>query len=997
MAIDNTQAPQPALSDPNGVPQPCMGLDEAGYRTLIEWVPTAIFVVQAGRVRYANARLREGFGFTLDELAGMAPSALPVEAGRDEQRAQVPAQAGGSAPACRAHDIRGRRQDGTEFSVRVSGVRIELDGQPADLVTMHDIGELETACHAAEGRAQLLAQTEELALIGSSEYDVATNMVTQSAGMFRVFGEAPGDLVVDGEWLMQRLPASEEAVVRAILTNVRPGDPCEFEHRIVRADGTLRTVLHRVQAYADERGHTSRVVGIVQDVTAQRVAEQQLNLLANFDEVTTLPNRAALLDQLDAVVRRVRREDGRGLLLLLQIAQLRLVAESLGYAGGDRLLAAVARRLTGAGLGQDTLAHLGSGEYALLFVGGESEALPEEAVLAHAVAEVLSLPFTIDGVDVQVSGAIGIRTFPGDDDAADALLHQAQAAMHRAQALGDNQHCVYSAETHARGASRLAMEAALRRAIERREFCLHYQPQLDLVSGAVIGVEALLRWNDPVRGLVPPLEFIPLAEETGLIVPIGEWVLRSACEQALAWQRAGVPPLRMAVNLSVRQLQQSDIAHRIQAILLETGLHPRFLGLDITESVLIGESAHVAHVLGKLKALGVEISLDDFGTGYSSLSYLRQLPIDVVKVDRSFVHDVSAAPQDVSMTRAVIKMAHSLQMKVLAEGVETEGQLALLIAQHCDQMQGFFFSRPVPAEAIAEMLRERRQLPEHLLQRRARQRTLLLVDDEENVVASLKRLLRRDGYRIVTANSGAQGLQRLAEQPVDVIVSDQRMPGMTGVEFLRRAKDLFPDTVRMVLSGYTELQSITDAINEGAIYKFLTKPWDDERLRGHIEQAFRQKEMADENHRLSGAVRAANQELAAVNDRLQHLLKAQSDKIEREETSLLIARELLDNIPVPVIGIDAEGMIAFANADADALLAPAPSLLGRDAQEALPADLQRVWRAGDGAYHRIQLAGQHYQVVCRATAEQARARGKLLVLTPEPVAVAHAAHAALSL
>ena len=452
----------------------------------------------------------------------------------------------------------------------------------------------------------------------------------------------------------------------------------------------------------------------------------------------------------------------------------------------------------------------------------------------------------------------------------------------------------------------------------------------------------------------------------------------------------------MAVNLSVRQLQQSDIAHRIHAILLETGLQPRFLGLDITESVLIGESAHVAHVLGKLKALGVEISLDDFGTGYSSLSYLRQLPIDVVKVDRSFVHDVSAAPQDVSMTRAVIKMAHSLQMKVLAEGVETEGQLALLIAQQCDQMQGFFFSRPVPAEAIAEMLRERHQLPEHLLQRRARQRTLLLVDDEDNVVASLKRLLRRDGYRIVTANSGAQGLQRLAEQPVDVIVSDQRMPGMTGVEFLRRAKELFPDTVRMVLSGYTELQSITDAINEGAIYKFLTKPWDDERLRGHIEEAFRQKEMADENHRLSGAVRAANQELAEVNDRLQHLLKSQSDKIEREETSLLIARELLDNIPVPVIGIDAEGMIAFANADADELFAPAPSLLGRDAREALTGELLPVWQASDGGYHRVVLFGRPYRAVCRTMTQQARSRGKLLVLTPEPVAVGRPRREALA-
>jgi len=328
-------------------------------------------------------------------------------------------------------------------------------------------------------------------------------------------------------------------------------------------------------------------------------------------------------------------------------------------------------------------------------------------------------------------------------------------------------------------------------------------------------------------------------------------------------------------------------------------------------------------------------------------------------------------------------MAHSLQMKVLAEGVETEGQLALLIANHCDQMQGFFFSPPVPADKIADMLRARRQLPEHLLQRRARQRTLLLVDDEENVLASLKRLLRRDGYRIVTANSGAQGLQRLAEDSIDVILSDQRMPGMTGVEFLRRAKELYPDTVRMVLSGYTELQSITDAVNEGAIYKFLTKPWDDERLRGHIGEAFRQKEMADDNRRLSEAVQTANQELADVNQRLQKLLQAQRGKIEREEISLIVARELLENIPASVIGLDLDGMIAFANADAENLFTSAPSLLGRDAHDALPAELLQVWQSGDGASHRVELSGRHYQAVCRETTGQSRSRGKLLVLTPE--------------
>jgi len=962
-------------------PQFAQPLDEHNYRTLLENVPAAIFVIQDGRIRYVNPKMAEVFGFTPDELARLDPYLLTVAEDREQVRTRVRARLDGSAPRGPHYEIRCCRKDGSEFNVRVSGARIELEGRPADVVTMHDVTELKQATQAAEQRAQLLAQTEELALIGSSEYQVATNTVTQSAGMFRIFGEPLTEGVVDGEWLMQRVPASEEPVVRAILTNVRPDEPCEFEHRIVRADGTLRTVLHRAMAYTDSGGRVTRIVGILQDVTEQRAAAQRLTLLANSDEVTTLPNRAALLDNLDLAVRQARRQGCRGLLLVVQIAQLKMVSESLGYTGADRLLAVVAERLQGAGLAQDTLAHLGSGEYAVLLCGAEGSVAPE--MPARAIIGALERPFSIDAVDVQVSCAIGINVFPGTDDTAGALLHQAQAAMHRAQEQGDNQFCVYSPDNHARGASRLAMEAALRRALERREFSLHYQPQLDLVSGGLVGVEALLRWHDPTRGPVSPLEFIPLAEETGLIVPIGEWVLRTACEQNLAWQRAGLPALRTAVNLSVRQLQQPDIARRIHAILLETGLQPRHLGLEITESMLIGESTHVAHVLGELKALGIEISLDDFGTGYSNLSYLRQLPIDVVKVDRAFVHDVTAAPQDVSMTRALIKMAHSLQMKVLAEGVETEGQLALLIANHCDQMQGFFFSPPVPADKIADMLRERRQLPEHLLQRRVRQRTLLLVDDEENVLASLKRLLRRDGYRIVTANSGTQGLQRLAEESIDVILSDQRMPGMTGVEFLRRAKELYPETVRMVLSGYTELQSITDAVNEGAIYKFLTKPWDDERLRGHIEQAFRQKEMADDNRRLSDAVQTANQELADVNQRLQKLLQAQRGKIEREEVSLIVARELLENIPASVIGLDLDGMIAFANADAENLFTSAPSLLGRDAHDALPAELVQVWQSSDGTSHRVNLSGRHYQAVCRETAGQSRSRGKLLVLTPE--------------
>ena len=284
------------------------------------------------------------------------------------------------------------------------------------------------------------------------------------------------------------------------------------------------------------------------------------------------------------------------------------------------------------------------------------------------------------------------------------------------------------------------------------------------------------------------------------------------------------------------------------------------------------------------------------------------------------------------------------------------------------------------------MLRERRQLPERFIDRPKRRRTLLIVDDEENILAALKRLLRREGYHSVTANSAMEGLQRLAEVDVDVIVSDQRMPGMTGVEFLRRAKELYPDTVRMVLSGYTELQSITDAVNEGAIYKFLTKPWDDERLRVHIEEAFRQKELADENRRLSREVQTANQELAEVNQRLQRLLATQREQTSLEEGRAANAREVLENVPAPIIGLDAGGLIAFVNRDAETLLPGGEALLGREAHDALPIELCEIWRRRDGVQRRVDIGGRGFRAVCRPMDTASRAQGSLLVITPEDLA-----------
>ncbi|MES2784643.1 MAG: EAL domain-containing protein [Pseudomonadota bacterium] len=953
------------------------------YQMLVEQVQTAVFVVQDDRLLFVNPKLAQLFGYSREEmLCGMDPVLLTVPEHRAHVRTQVRERVAG-VPGV-AYELDCIRKDGTRFCAQVWGVRIELSGRPADLVTMHDVSEMKLATRIAQQRAELLSNAEELARIGCAEVDLASGDMTLSAGMFRILGEQVSDKTVTREWLLSRVPSEDRPYVQAISEGVSVGEMYEFQHRILHADGGLRTVLHRGLAEADRQGRMVRSVTILQDITVQRAAEQQLDLLANSDDVTGLPNRNAVKVLLDAAIRQAHREDHHLAVLGIEIDQLKLVSESLGFAGGDQLLMDVGRRLRSRLGVDDVLAHLGSGEFvALLAPFGEEDEQAVRAVAALLI-EALAPPFAVGESEVKVSCDIGVALFPKHGDDPDKLLHQAQAAMYRAHELGKNQVCVFSMDMHSKAIARLAMESGLRRALERGEFEVLYQPKLDLEKGSVIGAEALLQWNFPARDPMPGADFLGIAEEIGLIVPIGEWTLRTVCKQALAWQRDGFAPLRVAVNLSERQLRQPDIVRRIQSILVETGIDPRYLGLEITEGVLMYESTHVARVLRELKALGIEISLEDFGMGHSNLSYLRTLPIDVVKVDRSFVHDVTAAPQSVSITRAIITMAHSLQMKVLAEGVETEGQLALLIANHCDQMQGFYFSAPVSAGAMAGILSEGKGLPEHLLLRRTRKRTLLLVDDEDNIVASLRRLLRRDGYYVVTANSGAQGLQRLAEQSVDVIISDQRMPGMTGVEFLRRAKELYPDTVRIVLSGYTELQSITDAINEGAIYKFLTKPWDDKHLAGHIAEAFVHKEMIDENRRLGSAVIVANHELNEVNERLQRLLSTQREQIDREESSLTVAREVLDNISAAIVGIDLDGMIAFVNASAEELLGPAIPVLGRGADEILSAALLEVWRAADGVHHEVLVADQPYRAVCRPMSGS-RSRGTLLVLAPVSV------------
>jgi diguanylate cyclase (GGDEF)-like protein/PAS domain S-box-containing protein len=704
--------------------------------------------------------------------------------------------------------------------------------------------------------------------------------------------------------------------------------------------------------------------------------------LTLFDALTELPNRIQLLQDIHFTAERCESACSGFSVLAIDVPRIETLKGSLGFGASDTLVMTLAARLKDFCSEQEIAARLEGGEFAVRLEPEGSADVHAALARARAIRAALEVPCLIGATEIVPHCVIGIAMYPTDGKDGQILLERAQTARMSTSGGWSGDISFYGPQKSTHVMRELGLESALRQAISANELRLLYQPAVDLSSGEIVSVEALLRWRSEQFGEVAPAEFIPLAERSALIHSIGEWVLRETCRQAAAWRACGLAAPRIALNLSSRQLEQPGFAAQAQQIALECGADPSWLGLEITESMLIEDSDHVCDALRQLKAIGFEILLDDFGTGYSSLSRLQDMPIDIVKIDRRFIPDVTAAPEEVSVTRAVITMARSLQMRVLAEGVETEGQLSLLAAHGCDLVQGYFFSRPVTAAVVETMVREKRRLPQKFLTRSTGGRTLLLVDDEENILSSLKRLLRRDGYQIICARSAAEGLQRLAESQVDVIVSDQRMPGMTGVEFLRRAKDLYPDTVRMVLSGFTDLQSIIDAVNEGAIYKFLTKPWDDGRIRGHIGEAFRQKEMADENRRLTREVESANGRLEQLNQQLQQSLQQQNDQSSILQRSADSAREVLDGLPVAIIGIDPEGLIAFVGGAASEIVPQLSCLIGRAAATALPPGLVRLLQDNPASAGHVDCDDRRFHAVVRTLNVSGALRGRLMVLIP---------------
>jgi len=477
--------------------------------------------------------------------------------------------------------------------------------------------------------------------------------------------------------------------------------PARYEVKLLTKNGEERWV--DFMAATIEFEGKPAVLGTAFDITERKAAEETIRHLAYHDGLTGLPNRTLFEDRLTVTLAQARRKSRLAAVMFLDLDRFKVVNDTVGHAVGDSLLQSVAERLKGLVREGDTVARVGGDEFTVLLpeVGQVEDAVE----VADRILETLRQPWRLNGHEFHITTSIGIAMCPGDGDDAESLLRNADTAMYRAKDRGRDNYKLYAPAMNSRIAERLALENSLRHALERGEFVVHYQPQVNIEAGRIVGVEALVRWQHPERGLVSPLEFIPVAEETGLIVPLGAWVLRTACAQNRAWQDAGLPPMRMAVNLSARQFQRHDLLETVAAALEETGLSPQYLQLEITEGVAMQDVDVTLAILRELREAGVQIAIDDFGTGHSSLSYLKRFPIDVVKIDQSFVQDLTVDPNDAAIASTIIVMAHALNLKVIAEGVETAEQLAFLRERDCDEMQGFLFSRPAPAAELDQMLR----------------------------------------------------------------------------------------------------------------------------------------------------------------------------------------------------------------------------------------------------------------------------------------------------
>jgi diguanylate cyclase (GGDEF)-like protein/PAS domain S-box-containing protein len=682
---------------------------ERRYRSLFETNPCAMWIYDPHDLRFlaVNKQAVEQYGYSTDEFESMRLTDIrPTE--------DVPRMLGEMRRRHRRlHDHgawRHRRKDGSLIDVHVTSSEIEWSGTAARLALLRNITEQKVAEAALtdyqrrlERSEKALAAAQAVAHIGSWDFDIKTREAIWSDELYRIygitreqFGCVPGAL-----WQFDH-PDDVHEVRRQYEVAQKTRQPYSMIHRLVRPDGNIRWVHEIGRFEYDAEGQAIREVGTIQDVTEKKQAEDRLAFLAHFDTLTGLPNRVLLRDRLNQSISRANRDRRLVAVLFMDLDQFKQVNDTLGHTSGDQVLRDVAARLGSALRDSDTVCRYSGDEFIIIL--NDIEALEDVAAFATRVLAEITNPIAIDGREIATTASIGVSVYPNDGSDMDTLVKHADVAMYQAKVEGRNGFRFYQPAMQEAVTSRLSIQNDLRRALERDEFVLCYQPIVDLGLGRTIAAEALLRWSHPSRGLLPPSDFITVAEETGLIVPIGRWVLGRACADLARWRDEGLGDIDMNVNVAPRQFRSSELIDEVADALSRARVDARHLRLEITESLLMDNDLQALDIMSKLKSTGVQIELDDFGTGYSSLGRIGAFPIDGLKIDRSFVAKIVHDEHSRVIARAIIGLAKSLGLGVIAEGIETPYQVELLTAFGCTKGQGYFFSQPVPANEFAQRL-----------------------------------------------------------------------------------------------------------------------------------------------------------------------------------------------------------------------------------------------------------------------------------------------------
>lgn len=562
--------------------------------------------------------------------------------------------------------------------------------------------------------------------------------------------------------------------------------------------------------------------------------EKRANFLSFYDALTALPNTTLYLERVDQLIKSLKKNLGVAFSITLNINNFKHLNDAYGRHLGDQVLKMIAKRLEQDTLNICSVARVGADNFAL---AGLRSSPAEINDLCEVLLALLAEPFTVDQLVLSLSARLGVAIYPDDAQDAESLFKNSEAALKQTRLVKAS--CLfYSPEINLRIAEKAKLEALVKDALGGEQFVLHYQPKVDLNSGRIVGAEALIRWRHPELGIVPPGEFIPLAEETGLIVPIGAWVIDAVCKQLSLWVAEDIPLVPVALNLSALQFKGETLLSTVDDALRKYHLEPRWLVLELTETLVMQNPEEAEKIMCKFRDMGLALSLDDFGTGYSSLAYLKRFPFDSVKIDRAFIAEITQNPEDSAIASAIIGMAHSLRMEVIAEGVETEGQLQFLRTKNCDQIQGYYFSRPVAVDAFKRMLVDDKRLS-LVSPRGSQEQTLLIVSRERMLLSALIRALRRQGYHILTTENSRDALDLLARHSVQVVLCSQNISDdLSGLDFFTMVAKLHPETIRMVLGDDADLQSILNIVNRGEIYRFIATPWNDEQLRKSIKEAF---------------------------------------------------------------------------------------------------------------------------------------------------------------